>query len=132
MKTGRSATARGFESLFLRHLLFYIAEWSSSVARWAHNPKVVGSNPASATKWSRGVVVITSACHAEDRESESRRGRHLFFGFVAQSVEQRTENPRVGGSIPPKATILLVNNWGKIHSAPLAQLDRALDYGSKG
>ena len=27
----------------------YIAEWSSSVARRAHNPKVVGSNPASAT-----------------------------------------------------------------------------------
>lgn len=26
-----------------------IAEWSSPEARWAHNPKVVGSNPASAT-----------------------------------------------------------------------------------
>lgn len=39
--------ARGFESLHLRHL--FIAEWSSLVARWAHNPKVVGSNPASAT-----------------------------------------------------------------------------------
>ena len=24
---------------------FYIAAWSSLVARWAHNPKVVGSNP---------------------------------------------------------------------------------------
>ena len=42
--------ARGFESLFLRHLIFYIAGWSSSVARRAHNPKVVGSNPAPATK----------------------------------------------------------------------------------
>ncbi len=28
----------------------YIAGWSSSVARWAHNPKVAGSNPAPATK----------------------------------------------------------------------------------
>ena len=35
------------------------ARWSSLVARWAHNPKVVGSNPALATnkkipdqKWS--------------------------------------------------------------------------------
>ena len=28
----------------------HIAEWSSPVARRAHNPKVVGSNPASATK----------------------------------------------------------------------------------
>jgi hypothetical protein len=26
-----------------------VAGWSSSVARWAHNPKVVGSNPAPAT-----------------------------------------------------------------------------------
>ena len=28
-------------------------------------------------------------------------------GSVAQLVEQRTENPCVGGSIPPRATILL-------------------------
>src|ERR1022692_3218704 len=27
-----------------------IAGWSSPVARWAHNPKVAGSNPAPATK----------------------------------------------------------------------------------
>ena len=40
--------AQGFESLFLRH--FYIAGWSSSVARWAHNPKVIGSIPIPATK----------------------------------------------------------------------------------
>ena len=58
--------------------LVVIAGWSSLVARWAHNPKVDGSNPSPATIfWSRGVVVITSACHAEDRESESRRDRHL-------------------------------------------------------
>ena len=42
---------RGFESLNLRHLLkFNIAGWSSLVARRAHNPKVVGSNPSPATK----------------------------------------------------------------------------------
>ena len=29
------------------------------------------------------------------------------FGQVAQSVEQGTENPRVGGSIPPLATIFI-------------------------
>ena len=55
--------------------------------------------------WSRGVAVITSACHAEDRRSESGRDRHFYFGSVAQSVEQRTENPCVGGSIPLGATI---------------------------
>ena len=27
-----------------------------------------------------------------------------FVGLVAQLVEQRIENPRVGGSIPPQAT----------------------------
>src|SRR3954463_9022953 len=30
------------------------AGWSSPVARWAHNPKVAGSNPAPATKFIRG------------------------------------------------------------------------------
>ena len=41
-------SVRGFES----HILLYIivAGWSSSVARRAHNPKVVGSNPAPATR----------------------------------------------------------------------------------
>ena len=46
------------------------------VARRAHNPEVVGSNPSLATN-----------------------------GPVAQSVEQRTENPCVGSSILPGTTI---------------------------
>ena len=46
---------------------------------------------------------MTSACHAEDHGFESRTDRH--FGFIAQSVEQRTENPCVAGSIPAGATI---------------------------
>ena len=33
-----------------------------------------------------------------------------FVGLVAQSVEQRIENPRVGGSIPPQATIHFPQN----------------------
>ena len=32
------------------NVLFTDAGWSSSVARWAHNPEVAGSNPAPATK----------------------------------------------------------------------------------
>src|SRR5580765_1898261 len=32
------------------HWIFPDAGWSSPVARWAHNPKVAGSNPAPATK----------------------------------------------------------------------------------
>ena len=69
-------------------------------------------------------MVTTSACHAEDRGFNPRRDRH-FFGSVAQSVEQGTENPCVGGSIPLGATIYLV-------FALIAQLDRAFGYGPKG
>ena len=52
--------------------LSIIAGWSSLEARRAHNPKVVGSNPAPA----------------------------ILFAQIAQLVEQRTENPCVAGSIP--------------------------------
>ena len=44
------------------------------------------------------------ACHAGGRRFEPVPGRHLFAS-VAQSVEQRTENPRVDGSIPSGSTI---------------------------
>ena len=57
---------------------FNIAGWSSLVARRAHNPKVVGSNPAPA----------------------------INVGSVAQLVEQRIEAPCVGGSIPSRAMLL--------------------------
>ena len=32
------------------------------------------------------------------------RAKARYGGWVAQLAEQRTENPRVGGSIPPPAT----------------------------
>ena len=48
------------------------------LARWAHNPKVGGSNPSPA---------IFYAC-----------------GGIAQSVEQRNHNPCVVGSIPAATT----------------------------
>ena len=46
------------------------------LARWAHNPKVGGSNPSPA----------------------------IFHGGIAQSVEQRNHNPFVVGSSPAAAT----------------------------
>ena len=45
------------------------------------------------------------ACHAGGRRFEPVPGRQ--FASVAQSVEQGTENPRVGGSIPPGGTNLV-------------------------
>ena len=57
--------------ILLRPFYNNIAGWSSLEARRAHNPKVVGSNPAPA-----------------------------IYAQIAQLVEQRTENPRVTGSIP--------------------------------
>lgn len=49
------------------------------------------------------------ACHARGRGFKSHLGRHFICkqhnASVAQSAEQGTENPRVGGSIPPGGTI---------------------------
>ena len=38
------------------------AGWSSLVARRAHNPKVVGSNPAPATKHWERVIFLKTEC----------------------------------------------------------------------
>ncbi len=48
-------------------------------------------------------MVNISACQAEDRGFESRQLRQNL-AEIAQSVEQRTENPRVGSSILPLGT----------------------------
>src|SRR5215470_3179029 len=37
------------------------AGWSSPVARWAHNPKVVGSNPTPATMNDEGLADVEAA-----------------------------------------------------------------------
>ena len=60
-------------------------------------------------------MVRTLACHARGRGFESLPDRQ-FFASVAQLVEQGIENPRVGGSSPPRGT----------KSAGLAQLAEQL------
>ena len=54
-------------------------------------------------------LVRTLACHARGRGFDPHPNRQSLpcgkqFASIAQSVEQRTENPRVGGSIPPRGT----------------------------
>ena len=82
---------------------------------------VTGSSPVVPTIQSGPVVqsVSTPACHAGGRRFESVRGRHKAsvqsFGSarhasVAQLVEQRTENPRVVGSIPTGGTTVPIGN----------------------
>ena len=44
-----------------------------------------------------------------------------IYAQIAQSVEQRTENPRVGGSIPPLGTIIsLCGWWSTLHEMVVA------------
>ena len=64
------------------------AGWSSPVARWAHNPKVAGSNPAPATNLSR----------------VSEFGIRNVIGGVAQLAEHRVCNAGVRGSNPLTST----------------------------
>jgi hypothetical protein len=46
------------------------------------------------------------------------------YGSVAQSVEQRTENPRVGGSIPSRTTII---TFGLVHTRNLTAMRFTLE-----
>ena len=104
LKTGRSCKRRRGSNPFSSANLIYIAGWSSSVARWAHNPKVRGSNPLPATN---GLVVqwLTRLPVTQKIAGSIPVETAIYFGSVAQSVEQGTENPCVGGSIPLGATI---------------------------
>ena len=56
-------------------------------ARWAHNPKVGGSNPSPANQnKAKGIAPLA-----------------LYLGGIAQLVEQRNHNPCVIGSSPVAA-----------------------------
>ena len=107
MKTGRSRNRRRGSNPFSSATLIDIAGWSNLVARWAHNPEVVGSNPAPAT-----MVRWCSGYHA--RLSHERSRVQVPYeppcGFIAQLVEHKTENLGVVGSIPTEATIFIYIN----------------------
>ena len=70
-----------------------------------YKQRVSGSIPDAPTKYGPVVQLVrTLACHARGRGFEPHSGRQIICAFVAQLVEQGTENPRVGGSIPPGGT----------------------------
>ncbi len=68
----------------------YIAEWSSSVARRAHNPEVAGSNPVSATKLIPGFDTISNPgiflYYKESWNYAKKRGRFQLFLLTACSL----------------------------------------------
>ena len=95
-----------------------------------YKQRVIGSSPIVSIEvlLLHGLVVQlvrTLACHARGQGFEPPSGRQIFpytlmrrikvyeqrslfkrYASVAQSVEQGTENPCVGGSIPPRGTTI--------------------------
>ena len=77
-----------------------------------YKQRVTGSSPVVPTIIGLVVQLVrTLACHARGRGFEPHSGRQFFLYFfmvgqIAQSVEQRTENPRVGSSILSLTTII--------------------------
>ena len=83
------------------------ANWHGSIAQLGeHLPykqRVIGSSPIVSTIVGLVVQLVrTLACHARGQGFEPPSGRQ--YASVAQLVEQRTENPRVVGSIPTGGT----------------------------
>src|SRR3954471_6676376 len=81
----------------MRKVVRVDAGWSSSVARWAHNPEVAGSNPAPATHRDPE----TSPLRA--KPAQSRRFRRLWGRypgeFRATDIDNRAVPPRTGNRL---------------------------------
>ncbi len=74
-----------------------------------YKQRVTGSSPVVPTIFGPLAQLVRAlACHARGRRFEPDAGRHCrsnrCLASVAQLVEQRTENPRVVGSIPTGGT----------------------------
>src|SRR6186997_2326030 len=71
------------------------AGWSSPVARWAHNPKVAGSNPAPATKIREGVTATVVAPFLFDQPQSDLTPNRTTH------VRPMIGSNRCGGVTPP-------------------------------
>ena len=86
------------------------AGWSSLAARRAHNPKVVGSNPAPATSLNGGMFSLRSSCkvvkscdlHGGQKYLEKLRLRGFFIG---------------GNKASARFFNIVNNNWKGIYAA---------------
>ena len=71
-----------------------------------YKQRVIGSSPIVPTKRWPGSSAGQNASLSRQRSTvRARSGSPLLFASVAQLVEQRTENPRVVGSIPTGGTM---------------------------
>ena len=98
-----------------------------------YKQRVIGSSPIVPTIFGPVVQLVRMpACHAGGRGFEPHPDRQflfyimvgLKFASVAQLVEQGTENPRVGGSIPPGGTIFICGS-GSVVERHLAKVNVA-------
>lgn len=79
----------------------FAAEWSSQVARWAHIPEAVGSNPTSVmVPRASSSVGRAAALQAVGRGFDSPLVHSEFFAGVAQLVEPQFSKLNVVGSTP--------------------------------
>src|SRR6202000_3576415 len=58
---------------------YQCAGWSSPVARWAHNPKVAGSNPAPATNQINVLDLISCSDRLPISPNKKNHGQALAF-----------------------------------------------------
>ena len=66
--------------LALTNPYYRSAGWSSLVARWAHNPKVAGSNPAPATKGIIRLRAILQGASAPNKREAAKSGLFALLG----------------------------------------------------
>src|SRR6266481_5541468 len=67
-----------------------VAGWSSLVARWAHNPKVEGSNPSPATNFFNWLRFLPAG---RGKEASARYEKSMADARVRHKTEASVSNP---------------------------------------